>query len=283
MSSFPRLEELVGSVQQLVSLPEVYYRLEEAIDDPDGCVDDIAVIISSDPDLTLRLLALVNSSLYAFPAQVDTVSRAVTLVGTRQLRDLALATLVVRRFSGLPLGIVDMESFWRHSLGVAVVSRAIATWRRERNVERFFVIGLLHDLGRLVLLLKQPQAMHELLLQAREEGQSLYRLERETFGYDHADVGGRLLSDWGMPAAMVSAVGGHHAPDPRATFGLDACVAHLADLTVNALEWGSSGQPLVPTLNVGAWQALALDTSAIGELIKRSKQQYQDSTSLFLL
>ncbi len=279
---FPSVGELVDSVQQLVSLPEVYYRLEAVIDDPDSCVDDLAAIIASDPDLTLRLLALVNSSLFAFPAQIDTVSRAVALIGTRQLRDLALATLVVRRFSGLPLGSIDMEAFWRHSLGVAVVARSIASWRREHNVERFYVLGLLHDVGRLVLLLKQPQAMAELLQRATEQRLSLFPLERATFGYDHAEVGGCLLGAWGLPASLVAAVASHHAPQAGATFGLDGCVAHLADLMVNAMAWGGSGQPLVPALDEAAWDALEMDADAIDEILSRARQQYLDSVAAFL-
>jgi len=282
MSDYPKLGELVDSVQQLVSLPEVYYHLEAAIDDPDSCADDIAEIIASDPDLTLRLLALVNSSLFAFPAKIDTVSRAVALIGTRQLRDLSLATLVVRRFGGLPLEIIDMEAFWRHSLGVAVVARAIATWRREHNVERFYVLGLLHDAGRLALLLKQPKPMAELLQRASQQRLSLFPLERATFGYDHAEVGGCLLGNWGLPASLVASVAAHHAPQADATFGLDGCVAHLADLIVNAMAWGSSGQPLAPALDEPAWDALEIDAAAIGEILGRARQQYFDSVAAFL-
>jgi HD-like signal output (HDOD) protein len=282
MSKYPGARELIDDLAQMVSLPEVYYRLEELIDDPDASIDDIAAVVCADPDLAFRLLGLANSSLFAFPAQVETVSRAVTLIGTRQLRDLVLATLVVRQFSGLPIGVVDMQQFWRHSLGTAVICRSFAIWRRERNVERFYLIGLLHDLGRLLLFLKLPDAMSKLLLAARESSASLFELEREEFGYDHASLGGLLMDDWSLPQSVCRPIAAHHAPQRGEGYASDASLLHLADLCVNALQWGSSGQPCVPRLIEKAWEMAELDEAALGDIVERARQQYEDSVTLFL-
>ena len=142
-------------------MPEVFYKLNAAIEDPGCTFDDIGEIISIDPALTVRLLKVVNSPMYGFPSRIDTVSMAITILGTRQLRDLVLATAVVGQFHNLTEAVVDMETFWCHSICSAVAARTISLHLKVNNSERFFVAGLLHDIGKLVMYLTHPDASHQ--------------------------------------------------------------------------------------------------------------------------
>jgi len=115
-------DDLIRQNIELASLPEIVIRLNQAVDDPYSTAKDISDIISEDPALSARLLRIVNSPFYGFPSQIDTISLAVTIVGTQQLRLLALASSTIRQFANLPNQFVTMETFWRHSFSAAVVA-----------------------------------------------------------------------------------------------------------------------------------------------------------------
>src|SRR3569833_1126225 len=111
MSLSPK--ELVTGAIELASLPEGFLRVNEMIDSPRYTAADIGHVISRDPGLTTRLLKIANSAFYSFPSQIDSVTRAITIIGTRELRDLILSTSVARLFIGLPNDLVSMDDFWR--------------------------------------------------------------------------------------------------------------------------------------------------------------------------
>ena len=145
------VSELLRGNDNIPSLPTIFYQINEAVGDPRSSMRDIAQIISADQSLSARLLRLVNSAFFGFPSKIDTISHAVTIIGTKQLRDLALATTVIQMFKGIPNDLIQVKSFWQHSIGCGIGSRLLASFQKMANVEHFFVSGLLHDIGRLIL------------------------------------------------------------------------------------------------------------------------------------
>jgi HD-like signal output (HDOD) protein len=200
------VEEILKDTIVLPSLPIIFNRLNEAVNNPRMSIADIGRIISEDVGLSARLLKIANSALYGFPAKIDTISRAVTIIGTQQLRDLALATVVLKIFKGIPPHLIHLEKFWLHSIACGITARILATYRRESNVERFFVAGMLHDVGRLLLCLKCPESMQECLMRAHEGGSTLVEVEKEVLGTDHAAVGGALVRHWSLPPSLEEVV-----------------------------------------------------------------------------
>ena len=106
------LETLIMEIDKLVSLPDIYYRLEEALVDPGSTTDRIAELLRSDPDLCARMLRVANSAFYSFPTEIETVDRAISVIGLRQIRDLVLVTSVIKAFEGIPKDLVNMSTFW---------------------------------------------------------------------------------------------------------------------------------------------------------------------------
>jgi HD-like signal output (HDOD) protein len=157
------LELLVAEIDKLVSLPDIYYRLEETIVDPTSTMEVIANLLRSDPDLCARMLRMANSAFYSFPTRIETIERAVGTIGLRQIRELVLVTAVVKAFEGIPPGTVNMETFWEHSIAVGIMARELGQQARLANADGFYIPGLLHDIGRLVMYLKLPGLMCELL------------------------------------------------------------------------------------------------------------------------
>lgn len=231
-------ESLVAEVGGLVSPPDICLRVAELVQAEDTSADQIGEIIVRDPNLTARLLRLVNSAHYGLRGRVDTVTRAITMIGLRELYHLVLAVSAVKSFSSIPNTLVNMDTFWRHSIFAGLIARSLARSARVLHPERLFITGLLHDIGSLVLYFRLHELSHELLVQADGDEEVLYRAEIESLGFSHADLGSLLLRQWGLPEPMQEAVRLHHDPLAAPNSTVDAALLHVANLLANRSEIG---------------------------------------------
>ncbi len=274
--------ELVGSVKTIYTLPSTYDRLSEAINDPGSTMDEIAEVLTNDQSIAMRVLELANSAFYGFPSKIETISHALTLIGAQQVRDLVLGTAVIEMFDGISTQKVSMASFWKHSIACGLTSKIIASLRREPNVERFFVLGLLHDIGRMVMLQKIPQPMTSLMSEAEAEHQLLYVLEKKRFGFTHEDVGAELMLQWKFPPRLAESVRAHHRFSTMVRFPVESATAHIADITTHAMGFGGSGEIFIPPLNGTAWGLIGLDPSALQRMEKELERQLEEVLQIML-
>jgi HD-like signal output (HDOD) protein len=269
-------DDLLRGYIEVSSLPMIYYKINEAINNPRCSMADISKIISDDPGLTVRLLRLVNSAFYGFPSKIETITQALVIIGTNQLRDLALATSIVSLFEGIPKDLVSMESFWRHSIACGIAAKTLATYRNETNIERFLIAGMLHDIGRLILYKKVSDQVREALLRSQNNKTLLFLMEQEVMGFDHASLGRRLLEVWNLPPSLGEAVAFHHKPHKTTNFPIEAAIVHVADIIVNALRWGSSGEYYVPPLEEKAWELIGLSTGILSSALDSMNRQMNE-------
>ncbi|HHM05767.1 MAG TPA: HDOD domain-containing protein [Gammaproteobacteria bacterium] len=278
MSISPR--ELVAGTVEIASLPEVFLRVNEMIDSPRYSAADIGKVIGQDPALSARLLKIVNSAFYGFPSQIDTISRAITIVGTRELRELILATSVIKVFKGIPNDLINMDEFWAHSICAGLAARALAAERGERVVERFFVSGLLHDIGALLIYAKLPELAREALLRSHHHGLPLQVAEQEVMSFDHAAVGLEILRKWKLPEHLQEVVACHHNPSRSLNFPRDTALIHLADAIADVMNKGTSGEERVRPLDAQAWQLAGLDENCLSTIIEETEKRFQDTLEL---
>lgn len=277
-----RPEDLVRGSVDVASVKSIYQRLREVMDHPLSSASDVGKVIGEDPGLTARLLRLVNSPLYGFPARIETVTQAISIVGMVQLHDLALGTSFLRLFENVPAKLVDMDSFWRHSIACGVAARLLAAQRREPNVERFFVAGMLHDIGRPIIYLRVPEIASETLESCRKTGELLYKAEIRALGFHHGMVGNALLDHWKLPPTLSEAVAWHHSPKLASRGRVETAVVHVADVIVNALELGSSGEHLVPDFEPDTWELLGISLTALPTLLNQVERQTNDAIEAVL-
>ena len=275
------LRQLLGPDDAVPSLPTIFHHLDAAVNNPRTSMRQVAEIISTDQSLSARLLKLVNSAFFGFPSRIETITHAVTIVGIKQLRDLALATSIIQMFRGIPIALLNPKSFWTHSIACGTAARILAAYHQESNVERFFVAGLLHDIGHLLLYRHKAEEAKEALLRCVEGGKILYQVEREVMGVDHAEVGGEMLTFWKLPPSLAEAVRFHHVPSRASRFPLECSIVHLGDLIANALQIGTSGERHVPPLEPLAWEGLRLPVSILSPAILQLEQQVSDAVALF--
>ena len=272
--------DLVRCVVQVASPPLVYTRLLEVINHPRSGAADISRVIGEDMGLASRLLRVVNGAFFSFPRKIETVSQAVTIVGTTQVRDLALATSVMTLFRDIPRDLVDMQSFWRHSLAVGVGARVLASHRREGSIERYFLAGVLHDIGRLIMFSEIRNTCREILQESRTTGRPLHQVERNVLGFDHGRVGGALMEQWNLAGSLQESVEYHHRPQQASRFPTEAATVHVADIMANALGCGSSGETRPPGLVPEAWSHLGLEAVMIPVILDEFESQYDAGLQL---
>ncbi|MES9849208.1 MAG: HDOD domain-containing protein, partial [Candidatus Thiodiazotropha sp.] len=199
-------QQLVIEIESLVSLPDVCVKVNRLIDAPNYSVATLGDIISQDTDLSARLLRLVNSAFFNLKVPVETISRAITIIGTNELRNLVMATTAARIFTGIPGDLVDMTEYWRYSITAGVVAGELAKRCNVLHSERLFVMGVLHDIGRLAIYLKMPQESRDILLITGGDDTLLPDAENDVLGFTHMDVGEALLRKWKLPESIVSVV-----------------------------------------------------------------------------
>ncbi len=273
---------LVESATEFAILPTVYFKVDEAINDPCKSNHHLSQIINEDAVLAAKLLRIANSALFNFPSKIDTISRAIMVIGTQQLKDMVLSCSVIKTFNHLPPDLVNMDSFWRHSMATAVAARLLATYCKEVNVERYFVAGLLHDIGQMVLFSEIPDVICEVIQKSLSMQLPLQDAELEMLGFTHADVGALLMNAWKLPECLEEAVGYHHSPVCAKTSLKEVAIVHVADLMTTALQFGRSGEFYASELNNEAWESLGLSSHVIPQVIQQLERQYHDAVNYIL-
>ena len=229
-------EQLVDGVVDLITLPEIYLRVNQVLDDPAHNAQQLGEVIGHDPALTARILRLVNSAYYSLAVKVELVSRAVAMLGEDEIHNLVLATSAVDALERIPNQLLNIHQFWQHSVYTGIVARLLARHCRILHGERLFIAGMLHDIGRLVLYFKEPALSEQVLMQAAESDGVLYRAEQQRLGFTHADVGGALIKAWELPDMLSTVARCHHRPLTADNHPLETAIVHLADCIVNALD-----------------------------------------------
>jgi HD-like signal output (HDOD) protein len=216
-------------------LPEAYLALRRVTQNPMSTDADVAAAISRDPALAAYVLRLANSPLFSPSARVETVTRAVAVIGLGEIETMAASSMLARAFDKTPKPeLLSMDDFWRHAVAVGLLARALAERVGERGGERYFVAGLLHDMGRLMLAVAEPGLSGAALGRTAGRKLPMDAAERLELGFDHAALGGRIAVKWRLPDTLCQAVAAHHDPGLCPENPIAAAV-HAADFMANAL------------------------------------------------
>jgi HD-like signal output (HDOD) protein len=273
------LDKLSKKKMSLPEIPTIVSELNEVISNPLSSAEDIANVVNKSPSLTATLLRIVNSALYGCPSKIDKVSQAVTLIGTKEIFGLAVGISVLAIFKKIPKEIINMYSFLRHSIACGIISRILAAHKNLSHTEQLFVSGLLHDLGRVLLYIYFPDESAHLLGRCYKSDRLLYEEEDNYLGCNHTHIVQYLMQHWKLPLALENNVFHHHHPS-EAKSPVPAAIVHLADIMVNALGMGSSGERFVPPLDNAAWEELNLSTSCFEVVVKQATHQFYSLESI---
>lgn len=266
------LDEILRRIHKLPSLSTVVMELLATMNQDDVHVGTLAQTIAQDQALAAKTLRLANSSFYGMARQITTIQDAIAILGFRAVRSVATTAALIGTFAGGPHTRFDFAPFWRHSIAAAVCARELAPYLHV-NSEHAYTAGLMHDIGRLVLL-TQFQSNYETAMAYRTENDChLLEAERAVLGVDHAQVGHALTQHWNFPQAMQQALAEHHAPSSLDVSAL-TLVLMAADAIAHALDLSLDADDLVATVPVGLWQRLGLGETALQVVFENIETQF---------
>jgi len=233
------LRNLLTKIHRLPSMPALYLELVNLIDDPMAGIGEIGSIISKDMAMTAIVLRLVNSAYFGLRHRVSNATDATKYIGVEMIRSLVLSIKAFSQFNSAHIEGFSSEKLWHHSLATAAAAKTIARLEGagEKMSDEAFVGGMLHDIGKLVLSVNLTEHYRKVVKLVVTEKMECYRAEQEIFGANHADVGGRILSYWGLPHPVVEAIASHHEPSlsGQKIFS-PLTVVHAANALLHQLE-----------------------------------------------
>ena len=275
--------ELVKDIRGLVTLPHVYIEIGRLIDDPRSSSADIARAVSQDPSFTLRLLRVANSALYQFPSAVESVTKAVSIIGTSQIRNLALSMSVASSFEGLPNELVSMQNFWRHSLLCALTARHLAKLIGGCDPDALFTAGLLHDIGELIIFNRLPEQAKQALLLVLDSAEEIqvHQAEQQVMGFDHSEVGGALAKEWNLPGLLEECIAHHHDLASCQRYRRETALIHLANTLAVMAELDTIDPLDVPPIDAAAWEITGLPQDCIETVVREAQAAIIEVERLF--
>lgn len=266
---------IVTDVRSIFSLPDVVIRINELIDSGEATNTELERVILNDPALTAKLLKFANSSYFGLSGKVETVLRAISIIGHKELRNMVIASSVTATFKGIPSDLVNMDTFWYHSVTCGVTARLLASSVNSR--ERFFIAGLLHGVGRLILFSQFPKESAKVLDCANQGVDAVIDAERKVFGFTHAQLGAELLKQWRLPLNIWKMVEFQLTPMKDEAQKYDACTlcaaVNIANFIQPCINQKISAENAIPAHAFEAWNLLSLSPELIESLITVAKLQ----------
>lgn len=277
-------KEVAANISELATFPEVAIQISDAIADENSEVEDISALVETDPALSAAILRIANSPIYSVGGTVESVKKAVVVVGFKELRDLSFGICATRTFQGVPNELISVEDFWKHSLYCAVASQQVANHGNICRGESLFTMGLLHDIGQLAMFNQYPGLSRDALSISLDENNGLmpYLSERKVFGFDHMDVGLELAKLWKFPQNLGAAIGRHHTPYDYSNTTEASVAVHAGNSIAVLAELDTEDFSEVPPIHSKAIEQLGLDESKMLQLGHSIRSEVGELLKVFL-
>ena len=243
-------DQLSALVEEMPAFSGSVMRVMELTSDINCSPKELVQVIDHDPVMTMKILKLVNSAYFGLRNEIVSIKQGVVILGINTVKNLAVTIAAVGMLPRQTIQGFDSQEFLLHSLGTATLARILSQkiGIASRDATDYFVAGLLHDFGKIMLVQFKPQEMQSALHRAREEEIALYQTEKEIFGFDHSEAGSALADKWGLPAELVLSIREHHEPlSTDGDFAMRDCV-FAANQLIKKLDFGHSGNPVMAEL-----------------------------------
>jgi putative nucleotidyltransferase with HDIG domain len=275
------VEQVTARIHELPSLPAVIVELLQSVNEQDVNIEALATKISHDQALAAKTLRLANSSFYGLPHKVTSIQDAIAVLGLRSVRTLVTAASVTGNFVSTTGGAFHFQAFWRHCIGTALAAKALAR-QVGMSEENAFTAGLLHDIGRLVLVTRFPEHYRSVLAYRGRTDCELLIAEIEVLGIDHAMVGHALAHYWKFAPVIVEAIASHHATDETQPGSLVGIV-HVANAIAHGLDLSGDEEDLVPPVSAAMWNRLGLTQESYLQVFQETESQFESICEILVV
>ncbi len=238
-----KLKRILANIEKIPTLPATINQIISVLNNPKSSADDVNHAVSTDIGLSSKVLKIVNSSYFGLSKKVGSITQAIVILGFNTIQSLALTASIMSLFSHNENPKMKRADFWDHCFAVGLIAKLIGRNLKvtAKEIETYFIAGLLHDIGKVVL----DQYMHEdfdaVLELASLEGLSVYEAEKHIIGVTHAEIGRRIAERWKLPDIIVDCIRYHHDPQISTFAPQLAATVYLADFLCKAKRIGNSG------------------------------------------
>jgi HD-like signal output (HDOD) protein len=274
-------QELVTYIESLAALPTVYYRVREQLESSDGSSLRVASLIETDPALTAGVLKLVNSAFYGLSRKIESVERAIPILGFRQTHELVLAITVGNVFDGIRPQYMDMRRYWIGCMITALTARELAHLTCNPAAGRLFVVGLLADIGHLVMYQTVPELAVAASSAAEAEGEPLFVAERRIIGCDSAEVGAALMDNWKLPSSFAEIIGAQFAPRLAGKHIVEAELLHIALAVSMADRYDESSEQALQRIDPDIWDSVGLNLASFARIREMVEMHLSSCIAMF--
>ncbi len=279
-----KVEDIVEQVEEFPTLPTIYTTLLEVMANPRSTVADVANIISQDIASSTKILKAVNSPIYHLQCEVDTISQAIFYIGFNEVKNLVITLSIMDIFyekhSEAKFNLIDL---WKHSIAVGVITRIIGQLIGIKNIENFFLSGVIHDIGKLFFLKSMKKEYFKVVNYVLENNVTIQEAEEQLMGFNHMQVGTLIAKKWKLPTTITNSIQYHSTGKVKDQIDIQASCVHLANIIARIMEFGFPGDNLVHQPNIEIWKILNIDPGAYPQILPKIVDNYEQSLSILLL
>ncbi|MFQ5607114.1 MAG: HDOD domain-containing protein [Candidatus Zixiibacteriota bacterium] len=283
VSSKEQARSIVSSMGELPASPEVIKVVMDRTADFNSDIQGLSKALSADQTITAKVLKLSNSSFYGRAHSVATLDEAIMILGFFTLRSLVVATATHSMFDGSDAG-GHQRTLWEHSLATAMACRLVGGRVEGLNNDEAFLAGLMHDLGKLILIQKMPEDYAKIIEKAKEECVPFTQLEDSAFGFNHTDLGQALMDEWAFPPELIESIRDHHLQDYSSAADEPvslACVVNLADTISNYLQIGFACKDAPEPWTTNSAARIGLDSANLKEICEELQNSFAEEKRHF--
>lgn len=276
----PSAQELVARIKSLIALPSVYYRVREQLESPNSSITEVARLIETDPALTGGVLRLVNSAFYSPSHKIESVERAIFVLGLQQTHEMVLAITFSNVFDGIRPQYMDMRRYWIGCMMTALAARELAHLTCNPSAGRLFVIGLLADIGHLAMYQVVPEQAIKAQTISDASGEPLFEAERRIIGCDSAEISAALADNWKLPASFVEIIAAQTAPHPAGRYATEAQLLHIALAVSRADRYNESSEDTLLRIDPRIWENIGLSHDRFSRIRETVEMNLSSCTSM---
>ena len=255
-------KRIIVQLDRLPALPSFLSRIIDCANDDQTSAHDLKEIILQDQSVTARVLKLANSAYYGYHRKISTVTDAIVVVGFQAVVDLATSLALTRMFEGVTASDeFDVRQCWLHTLATAEATRLTARRVQYQNLERAYLVGLLHDLGKVVLAQMFRKEFEDAVFEARAHSWPLCKVEQSVFEFHHGEAGNWLGEKWNLPNSILAGMRYHHEPQQAPqVYKPESLLAHCGNYFAHQLKIGISGSAEAPKWDLDSGAPFDLPT-----------------------
>jgi len=279
MADKKRIETLINSLDELPTLPSVFFTVNKMLSDPRTSAIDIGNAISLDQVIASKVLKLANSSFYGFTSRVNTIPHAVAVLGFSSTKNIVLTTSVLSTLNlKTKIRGFNLADFWKHSAAVGTIAKLIANESYPQKREEIFVAGLLHDIGKLILAICAPEFFAETIKLAINKNCLFLEMEKEVVGISHPEIVAYINNRWNLPEEITEVIINHHKDiNYENEYFMTTAIVQLADVLARGLRLGHACDYSMPIIGDDLLDLIKITPKKLDKILNDSYESLQNS------